>query len=370
MKRILHVVGRMDRAGAEIMVMNLYRVIDRKKFQFDFLYFTNKKCDFDDEIISLGGRIFILDEKKYTDPISRTRELIKFLKSKNFDAIHCHMLFSNVFHLFAGYKAGIPKRIVHSHSTSNKSKGVKFIDKIYESASRFGIKKYATDYIACGIEAGKCLFPFQQSPLLLPNAIDIELFNNTAKTHQKFLRNLLNLDENCLIITQLGRLNEVKNHDFTIGLVAHLKEMDDHFHFVFVGDGPLNNTLRLQVASKGLNNHISFLGIRTEIPEILAGTDVMIMPSLYEGFPVVLVESQASGTPALISDRISKEVDLGIGLVNFLSLDDVFETWRKKMIFLGLKKNSKTEEILPAMRKKGYDINTSVKKLEKLYSYV
>ena len=133
MQRILHITGNMDRAGAETMIMNLYRVIDRKQFQFDFLYFTNKKCDYDDEILKLGGKIYRVLGK---NPLDRMKKTIKLLKNnQQWDTVHAHMLFNNAFHIYAAYRAGVSQRISHSHSTSNSSKN-KIVDKLYNSFSR------------------------------------------------------------------------------------------------------------------------------------------------------------------------------------------------------------------------------------------
>ena len=147
MKRILHVVGGMDRAGAETMLMNLYRKLDRNNFQFDFVYFRERKCDYDDEILALGGRIFRVSMGG--NPISRTFRLKKLIqKEAPFHAVHCHMLFSNALHILAAYYAKIDMRISHSHNTSDVNSKSKVL---LQSTRRF--RRYGRKHPFCRVYA-------------------------------------------------------------------------------------------------------------------------------------------------------------------------------------------------------------------------
>jgi glycosyltransferase EpsF len=358
----------MDRAGAETMVMNLYRVLDHTKFQFDFLYFTNDKCDFDDEIEGLGGIIYRLSANKYKNPISRMFALNRFLNNnKQIQIIHCHTLFSNAFHLWAGKMAGVKARIVHSHSTSDVRAG-SFYGKLYHNFSRFLIKKNATQFISCGEEAGTYLFPQVNNVMILPNSIDTSNFAFIAREYKDYLRNTLKTSATTLIIIQIGRFLEVKNHKFSIELAAYLKSKKVDFKMVFIGDGILRNELENLVLQKQMENEILFFGVRADIPQLLAGSDMMLMPSLYEGFPVALVESQSAGIPALISNIIAKEVDLGVGLVEFLPLDGGIDLWVKKILEIIQRKKLDDNTRLAIIKQKGFNIDENIKILEQLYS--
>lgn len=368
MKRILHIVGSMDRAGAETMLMNLYRTLDRSKFQFDFVYFTDKKCDYDDEILNLGGSIHRIPNNLYKNPVARMRALKKLLQGNpQWETIHCHTLFSNAFHLYAGYKAGVKNRIAHAHSTSDTSKG-KFVATAYQFCSKKVIAKYATMYVACGEAASKFLFPDQKRVLLLPNSIDTKYFSDTYEKNRDYLRNEFKLSQATLIILQLGRLQKVKNHLFSIQIAKELKKQGKKFRLFFAGQGELLNDLIAEVNKNDLREEIIFLGVRSDVPQILAGSDVMLMPSLYEGFPVVLVESQASGVPALISDSISLEVDLGVGLVCFENLQNSPVQWVERLLKLTDVKKANTHNRLKTLNKKGFDIFVNVERLQRLYS--
>ncbi|MEC3908043.1 glycosyltransferase [Tamlana sp. 2201CG12-4] len=364
MKRVLHIVGGMDRAGAETMLMNLYRKLDKSKYQFDFVYFRDSKCDYDDEILELGGRIFRISNP---NPITRTLKLSKLIKQeKPFHALHCHMLFSNAFHVLAGYFAGIEMRISHSHNTSDVNSKT-FYGRFYQNASRRIIRMFSTHFIACGEAAGDFLFPNSNKVEYLLNAIDVENFSNNRIVNRRFLRDEFNLDDETFVITQIGRISPVKNHKFSIDFAEYLMKKGHKFIIAIVGSGPLKNELLEMVKERKLNNFIEFLGIRSDIPNILAGTDLMIMPSFHEGFPVVLVESQATGVPSLISDNISLEVDMGLQLVDFAGLDEDFSKWEIKLVDILKRKDISSVKRLDVLSDKGFNINKSVRKLESIY---
>jgi glycosyltransferase EpsF len=364
MKRILHIVGGMDRAGAETMLMNLYRKLDKSKYQFDFVYFKDSKCDYDDEILELGGRIFRIDN---SNAISRTIKLSNLIKKeKPFHAVHCHMLFSNSFHILAAYFANIKIRIAHSHNTSDVN-SKNFFGRFYQNISRIIMRKFSTHFIACGEAAGEFLFPGNERVEQLLNAIDVEEFSNNRIVNRSFLKDEFNLDDNTFIITQIGRISPVKNHEFTLNFAEYLMQKGHKFIIAIVGSGPLKGGLLELVNKKELNDSVKFLGIRSDIPNILAGTDVMIMPSFHEGFPVVLVESQGTGVSSLISTNISPEVDMGLKLVDFASLEDEFSIWEAKLLDILKRENVNSNQRLKVLSEKGFNINKSVKKLENIY---
>lgn len=356
----------MNRAGAEMVVMNLYKAIDRTKFQFDFLYFGPDKGDFDEEIESLGGKIYRIVEK---DPIRRMRVTIELLKQNpQWQIVHAHTLFSNGFHIYAAYKAGVKQRISHSHST-NDNLNNRLIRFFYHSISRKVQARYATDFAACGIEAAQYLFPSRDDIIFIPNSVDTKIFIDLKKTQKDYLRKEFDLPKDEIVILQLGRLEFPKNHMFSIQIAKALKNKDIKFKLFFAGQGSLLNQLKEVVANLNLNNEIVFLGLRTDIPYILAGSDVMLMPSIYEGLGVALIEAQATGTPSLISSDIPKEADLKMGLIYSYSLEKSPKKWGEKLIEIHNKDIwISKEKRLSVLKGKGYDSTSKIKTIEKLYS--
>ena len=360
LQRVLQVVGKMDRAGAETMLMNLYRNIDHSQIQFDFVTFTDQEADYDAEIIELGGRIIPI---LANNPIERMLKLHRFLKNNpEYKIVHAHMLLSNAFHLLAAKGAGIKHRISHSHNTRNgQSNGIK---KIYEKWAYITNKRMATYKIACGKLAAQYLFGTTKDVLILPNAVNVDNMITKASNSRDYMNKTFNDDG--LKIIQVGRLNEVKNHQFSLQIAEELKKRNIDFTMYFVGQGPLEESLKATVDDKNLTDQVRFLGVRSDITEIMAGSDYMIMPSLHEGFPVVLVESQATGLNALVSDQVSKEVDLGLELVEFLSLDSV-ENWVERLLEFRKYKSCKKVDIVDSLKYQGFDALTNAQKLSQIY---
>lgn len=365
MIRILHIVGTMDRAGAETMIMNLYRAIDKKRFQFDFIYFTEKKCDYDQEIEQLGGLIYRIHRSNPLQRLNSLKNLLK--KNPQWQIVHSHTLFSNAFHIYAAYLAGVKMRIVHSHNTSDQSKN-DLTSWFYHSVSRKIQSKFSTNFVACGDAAAHFLFPQINNVLVIPNSIDVNHFAQVSEIKGDYLRTEFQLADDTLVLLQLGRLNKVKNHQFTFYLLKELKKQEIKFKLFIAGRGELENFLKSRVDKLNLQHDVVFLGLRKDVPELLAGSDILLMPSLYEGFPVVLVESQAAGIPALIADTISEEVDLGVGLIYFESLYSDHSTWSNKISTIYEMPRIKKIERIEKLTKRGFDISGNAKLLEELYS--
>ncbi|WP_435950490.1 glycosyltransferase [Psychrobacter sp. DM8] len=359
MQRVLHIVSKMDRAGAETMLMNLYRHIDRSQFQFDFTNFTPDAGDYDDEILAMGGRIIPIIA---SNPASRMRVLMRFLRQHpEYRIVHSHMLLSNAFHLLAAKGAGVPHLISHSHNTSSGRS--KLTGKLYERWSLITNRKVATYKIACGELAAKYLFGTTKEVWLLPNAVDINKMMAIADGMRNYIDETFN--NKGLKLIQVGRLSDVKNHEFSLKIAELLKDRNIYFTLYIVGQGDLEDELRHQVQRSALTEQVIFLGVRTDITELMASADYMLMPSFHEGFPVVLVESQTVGLKALVSTQVSTEVDLGLGLVEFLPIDDP-RTWVGALLDNKELECSKDKKI-KILKSNGFDVSENAKKLAQVY---
>lgn len=364
-KRVLHIVGKMDRAGAETMLMNLYRHINRDEFQFDFITFTNDKGDYDDEIAKLGGKIIPIIAK---DPISRTLRLTRFLKKNpEYKIVHAHMLLSNAFHLLAAKTAGVRHRISHSHNTSNGKVGV--LNKAYERWSLLMNRNLATSKVACGIEAAEYLFGNESDVLILKNAVDVDNLNNIADNSRSYIQDQIKgyKSDSDLNILQVGRLSDVKNHKFSLEVMKELKRLKVKFNFLIAGKGPLESYLKELALEMDLDDCVSFLGVRTDIIQLMASADFMIMPSKHEGFPVVLVESQCTGLKSLVSDQVSIEVDLGLNLVEFLPIKDP-KIWAQNIIKSKTISSPSASIIRNKLQLAGFDVTANAIKLAQTYN--
>jgi glycosyltransferase involved in cell wall biosynthesis len=359
--RILHVVVNMNRGGAETLIMNLYRNVDKNKVQFDFL--TCKEGVFDEEIKTMGGIVhripYISDVGHYK--YVKTLEQF-FFRNNHYKIVHSHLDKMSGFVLRAAKKACIPVRISHSHNTSSEGGMLARSYKWY--ASRFIIPN-ATNLFACSNEAAQWLFEKKSnSTKILKNGIESNQFIFTLETRNQ-VRKELGIDNGSFVLGHVGRFYHQKNHSFLIDVFKEYSQKNNQAVLLLVGDGVLRPGLEKKVKDLNLSTKVKFLGIREDIHRVLQAFDTFVFPSLHEGLPVSLIEAQAAGLPCLISDTISREVDLELNLVNFLPLSDK-SYWINHLtdIASSQKTRSLTAESLSVL---GYDIRETAKYIENYY---
>ncbi|WP_416150474.1 glycosyltransferase family 1 protein [Salipaludibacillus sp. HK11] len=316
--KILHVVVNMNRGGAEAFIMNLYRNIDRTKVQFDFLTF--KEGVYDDEIRKLGGVVHRIPYVTEVGP-QKYQKLLEafFMKHSNYKIVHSHMDKMSGLILSCAKKYDIPIRIAHSHNTSSEGNKVIQLFKWYNGKK---IKQSATDCFACSEQAGSWLFESEGlSYQLINNGIDIKDYQYNENIREQ-TRKEFGVTKKQFLIGQIGRFNRQKNHSFTIELFSKFIKDQQNAKLVLVGDGLLRKNTENLVERYGLNDLVTFTGVRDDISDLLSAFDVLLFPSFHEGMPVALIEAQASGLHCLASDAITTDVDLELGLVHFLDLND------------------------------------------------
>ena len=364
-KRVLHVYNIMNVGGAETFIMNVFRNIDKSQVNFEFLCISNKIGTYDKEIEQLGGTIHHIKDINIKNPFSLIQKVTKFLKEKGpFDVIHLPIQFYSGIFCLCAKKAGIKKIIVHSHSASDKKTNSP-LRKTYLGLMRFLINKYATIKLACGIDAGNFLFGKNTKFDILYNGIDLSRFHNVNSIETEKLRKKLKIT-NQIIIGHIGRFAPVKNHSFFIGLAEHLKSKKINFKILLVGNGDEFNNFKNKIQSKNLSEYFILVGQQQQTELYYSLFDVLVMPSLYEGFPVTMVEAMASGLNCIVSDNITKEVDIIKNRCTFLSLNENLDTWCKEII-KKTKKNNQENDI-KTLQNSGFSIDTTVNKLLKIYT--
>ncbi|MGG0845342.1 glycosyltransferase family 1 protein [Peribacillus simplex] len=357
--RILHVVVNMNRGGAETLIMNLYRNMDRSKIQFDFL--TSKEGVFDNEILKLGGQIHRIPYISDVGHFAYKKHLDGFFRENaTYKVVHAHMDKMSGLVLQSAKKAGIPKRISHSHSTHSEGS---LPARLYKWYAGTLIISNATHFFACSNKAAQWLFNKKKTDIL-KNGIDYEKFSFSLDI-RKQIRRELNIDNNTFVLGHVGRFSRPKNHIFLIDIFADYVKQKENSILILVGDGPLCRGILEKVKDLNLERKVKFIGIRGDIDRILQAFDVFVFPSLYEGLPVSLIEAQAAGLPCLISDQISKEVDLGINLIQFLPITNS-SVWTSHL--LKLISNNTNRSMQPEIfSKQGYSINETAKELKNIY---
>lgn len=354
--RILHVVTYMGRGGLETTIMNYYRNIDRSKVQFDFLVHREYKADYDDEIRSLGGRIYRLPRlipwsREYREKLDRF-----FEEHKEYRIVHCHIDCMASIPLRAAKRVGIPVRIAHSHGAS-QNKNLKYLLKLYY---RRLIPEMATALFACGREAGNWMF--RGAPYtIMRNAINTERFlYDPAKAAE--MRQLLGLEEK-FVVGHVGHFRVEKNHLFLLEAFAALVKKDPESRLLLVGEGIQMTACVARAEELGITDKVLFLGIRSDIPDLLQAMDVFALPSLYEGLPVTTVEAQAAGLPCVVSAGVPGECKL-TEAVRQLSLEAGAEAWADMILCLkGYPRKDNHQIVVDA----GFDIRNNAKWLEEYY---
>lgn len=355
--RVLQVVTHMDRGGLESMLMNYYRHIDREKIQFDFLEHRRDRAAFDDEIEALGGRIYHLPRlvpwsKSYLSALNRF-----FDEHTGYKVVHVHQDCLSSVILKAAKQHDVPVRIAHSHS-ANQDKNLKYPIKLWYKRS---IPEYATNLFACGKDAGDWMFG-GASCQIINNAIDVAAYTY-GPTKRQEMRRQLGL-ENEFTIGHVGRFNQPKNHPFLIDIFAALLKKEPNAALLLVGGGADMPKIQAKAQEFGIAEHVRFLGVRSDVADLMQAMDVFVFPSLYEGLPVTMVEAQAAGLPCIISDKVPPECILTEGLVDVLPLSAELEIWAAKILE---KKNLPRTDRRSEIAAHGFDITTEVVKLQEFY---
>ncbi|MGN0181276.1 MAG: glycosyltransferase family 1 protein [Candidatus Ornithomonoglobus sp.] len=363
MIRILHSVSNMDRAGIETMLMNYYRHIDRDKVQFDFLCNKKKPGAYDDEIKSMGGRIFRtpgLNPAKYPKYMQFMNNLFK--ENPEYQIIEAHNGALGVYALHCAKLNNIPTRIFHAHGASI-TKDLKWPLKMF---CRSRLKYNINHKFTCGIAAARCYFGNKAVKNgdyeLIPNAIETDRFtyNEAVRETMKSKYKL----HGKKIIGHVGRFMKQKNHEFLLNVFAELHKSDPDTYLVLLGDGELLNKMKRKAEVMGFSDSVYFAGNVANANEWYSVFDVFVLPSIWEGLPVVGIEAQAAGLPCIFSDNVTNEIAITDN-VRFIGLGESVKTWTDAIReYLDIKERKDNSASIANNR---YDIKLEARKLQERY---
>lgn len=364
MIKVLQVLPGIDRGGLETFVMNIFRVIDRNSIHFDFLV-NRESGDYADEIRRLGGNIY------YIPPRSKGirtfhHNLNQFFKEHTgeYKVVHYHeSSLSSIEVLYYAWRSNIPIRIMHSHSSSLLGNRLHYLT---HWGGKAFIGKLATHYFGCSDKALDWLYNYsgvRKKAVLIQNGIDTYKFAYNP-TVRDIVRGNLSLEDS-FTLCHIGRFSKVKNHIFLLDIFRALKDLKENAKLILVGTGPLYNDIIEAADNLGLTNDIIFMGVRKDTERILQAADAFVMPSLYEGLPVVLVEAQTSGLPIFCSDTISKMSKLTERYYS-ISLNDTASAWAN-VIFTEATRTKRTDgsEIV---KNAGFDVHDIARYLTQVYN--
>ena len=344
------------------MVMNLYRAVDREKIQFDFVIHTDKHCDFTDEVLSLGGRIFSAPRYNVRNHFAYKKWWNKFFSEHpEYKVIHGHMFTIASIYLKIANKYGLVT-ISHCHSSSGK-RGMKGFAK---SVLRRSVKSTAKWLFTCSDKGGKWLYgkdvTKRKNYILLTNAIDTDKYVYDENL-EKEVREEFNLGEK-FVVGHVGRIFAPKNHKYLLEVFKEILKEKPDAHLMIVGTGPMEEEVKGWIKDMGLEDSVTMTGVRSDVNRIMQAFDCFVFPSLYEGLPVTVVEAQTASLPCFVSDTVTDEVCL-TELVKMLSIEKAPSEWAKEIIKKtdGFKKYNTKQKIVDA----GYDIASTASWLQEFY---
>lgn len=361
---VTHIMGYMAGGGVEATTMNHYRLLDHSRIQYDFIVYEDSPDVPIEEIESYGGRVF--RTPSITHLAGFEKELARILKTTNPDIVHSNLNALSVFPLRVAKKVGIPVRIAHSHSTSNKQEPVRNAAK---RALRFYSKTYPTHLAACSIDSAVWLFGKQavtdHKVRYIKNAIDLQryAFNMIQRIN---LRRQYGL-EGKHVLGQIGRFTAQKNYSFSMDVVAELASRDPNAVFVALGSGNLMQEIKQKAAMLGITDHVMLLGNQSNADAWYSAFDALLFPSLYEGLPLTMIEAQAAGLPIISSDQVTSEASIDKKLITTLPLNQSVTTWGCSITNAFEQTNRDRRVNIDRFVQEGYEIQESASELQCWY---
>lgn len=341
--------------GITSVIMNYYRKMDKSDMKIDFVVINEISEEYRTELERNNSNIYYIPRKK--NPLKYMISLYKLIKKNEYDIVHVHgnSAIMSIETVVANL-AKVPVRIVHSHNTT-------CIHKRLHNLLYPVLKRTYTHGFACGQDAGNWLFRNQRFKII-KNGIDLNKFRYDEEEREIY-RKKINAG-NLKVVGHIGNFIYQKNHNFLIDVFYELLKMDKNYLLLLISDGQLLEQMKEKVKKLGIENNVIFLGKTTEVSGYMQAMDIFILPSYYEGLPVVLIEAQALNLPCLVSDKVSKEVKL-TDLVEFLPIDNI-SIWVKNIINIKLQNRTfNIKTIHEKIKECGYDVSTNANKMKQMY---
>lgn len=363
MERVAVIMGKMHSGGKKNLVMEYYRNIDKTKIQFDFFCDSDSNSIPQDEIEKLGGKVYLI--APYQNIFKNMSQMKAICMNNKYKIIHAYNGTMNLFSMFVGWQCRIPIRISESISMAHSADKKTILKNMLKPFS----KMFATNFMANGEICGRWQFGdklFDDGKVKVFKTV----INTEVNRYDEKLRNLTRKEygiENNIVIGHIGRLTEQKNTIFIIDIFNALVKKEPKAKLLIIGDGNLREAMLKKISEYGIKDKVLYLGRREDIQQFYNAMDCFLLPSLYEGLPVVGVEAENCGLPMFFSTEIPKESsacdDLGI----FMSLEKTSEEWADEILRV-VKKNTvirkgRTEEVKAA----GFDSRLEANKLLKYY---
>ena len=364
MVRVLQELSALDGGGVAKLLYDYYKNMDRTQVHFDFLIYDYYEDGmYEKPLKELGCTIYKLPRIK-KDKKGYLLGMKKIIKEGSYDVVHSHMGSRGLFAMYYAKKYRVPKRIVHSHIAYEPVSNTKRkLNTILAMMS----KHYATDLFACGKDAGIYMWGKKASVSgkvrIMTNAIDTASFKFSNVLREQKREELQISDK--FVVGIVGRLSEQKNYPFLFSVYKKVMEKRENTVLLIVGRGLEEAKIRQLAADMGIGDSVCFLGVRSDVAELLNAFDLFVLPSKYEGLPVVLIEAQANGVKELVSDKVTTEMDI-TDLIQFLPIDHTETKWADAISTCKVEIDGR-EKYSDLVKKAGYDIKIESKKMQNFY---
>lgn len=350
--------------GVQALILNIMRNIDLKRFHIDFaINFYAESDGIEDECRKYGCKFYILPYFKIYNYLSYKRSWTKFLKLYNYDIVYAHSTNSASIFLKIAKKFGI-KTISHSHSAGFRGG---FIERFAKKYFAKGVGKVSDYWFACSDKAALRLYGNDYANYkhfyAIPNAIDVKKYFFNYSIRRK-IRDEYGIGENTTLYGHVGTFSTPKNHKFLIEIFENILKKQPDSALICCGAGALRPLIANMANEKNISDKVIFAGVVNNVNEVMMGMDAFIFPSLFEGFPVSILEAQAAGLSVTMSDVITSEVDM-TDLVHRCSLTESAEVWASRIISNSMPLNRESYNDIVANSE--YDIKKTVKKFENLF---
>lgn len=327
--KVLHIVGGLTAGGVETWLYNLLPYFNRDDYQLDFLTFSPDKGVYDEMVKAYGSKVYYFTKTRNVAKVANY--YIKTVNDNEYDIVHSHR------HLLGGLylmlnKFTKAKIIIHSHNTSTDSKifGNKIVEKIFKN-----LIKLTPNRIACSNEASIALF--DQLEPVIKYGVDISSFRPLEKKNYTMLADDYGINENSVIVGHVGRFTEQKNHLFLLDIARESIKINSNYHFVLIGEGVLEAEIKSKIKAENLEKNVHLLGARKDVKDFMSRLfDIFLFPSLYEGSPVVLAETQAAALLSIISNTITPNVNVIPEIIHRVDLEKDATFWAQKMLSMPL----------------------------------
>ena len=367
--KVLYFVDRMRRGGIQTLLYEYTKFLDKSKIDICFLVLDDGiHYDLEDEISKLGAKIYKLNGIWPNSPfylIKYNKALNAFFKEHNdFDVVHLHSSSKNFWVLKYAKKYGINTRISHSHNIAFQSKNPLkiFVGNIFKPL----LIKYSTDYFACSKEAGIWLFGDKivnsDKFKVIKNGVDIDKYKYNSEIRNN-IRKEYNIKDEEVLLGNVGRFTNQKNHLFLVEIFNDLLKQNDKYKLMLVGIGELENDIKAKLEEYNILDKVIFTGFKTNVNDYLNAIDLFVLPSKYEGLPLVLIEAQANGLKCITSKGVVTEEAKVSSQLDYIELNESTAQWVDYIINCDISRVDTSNSI----SKSGFDIKDTVAFLQSYY---